>query len=74
MAPDGSLALSVTVTNTGDRPCRETVQLYLADPVAQVTRPLVELTDWRLVDLAPGESRRSASTCEPSSSPMPVAT
>ncbi len=57
IAPDGSLTLTVTVTNTGERPCRETVQLYVSDPVAQVTRPLVELTDWRLVDLAPGESR-----------------
>ncbi len=57
VAPDGSLTLTVTVTNTGERPCRETVQLYVSDPVAEVTRPLVELTDWRLVDLAPGESR-----------------
>ncbi|MER7072992.1 glycoside hydrolase family 3 N-terminal domain-containing protein [Terrabacter sp. NPDC000476] len=54
---DGSVTLSVTVTNTGERPCRETVQLYFRDPVAEVTRPLVELTDWALVDLAPGEAR-----------------
>ena len=60
VAPDGSLTLSVTVTNTGERRCRETVQLYVSDPVAEVTRPLVELTDWRLVDLAPGESREVA--------------
>lgn len=53
----GSVTLSVTVTNTGERPCRETVQLYFRDPVAEVTRPLVELTDWALVDLAPGEAR-----------------
>jgi beta-glucosidase len=33
------------------------VQLYFRDPVAEVTRPLVELTDWALVDLAPGQSR-----------------
>ena len=57
IAHDGSLTLTVTVTNTGERPCRETVQLYVSDPVAQVTRPLVELADWRLVDLEPGESR-----------------
>ena len=30
-------------TNTGDRACREVVQAYFRDPVAQVTRPLVEL-------------------------------
>jgi beta-glucosidase len=33
------------------------VQLYVRDPVAQVTRPLVELTDWSLVDLEPGQAR-----------------
>ncbi|GAA3721170.1 glycoside hydrolase family 3 N-terminal domain-containing protein [Terrabacter ginsenosidimutans] len=54
---DGSVTLTVTVTNTGDRPCREVVQLYFRDPVAEVTRPLVELTDWALVDLEPGQAR-----------------
>ena len=57
VAPDGSVTLTVTVTNTGERPCREVVQLYFRDPVAQVTRPLVELTDWALVDLEPGQAR-----------------
>ena len=57
MTTDGSVTLTVTVTNTGERPCREVVQLYFRDPVAQVTRPLVELTDWALVDLEPGQSR-----------------
>ena len=46
--------LTVTVTNTGGRPCRELVQAYFRDPVAQVTRPLVELFDWAAVDLDPG--------------------
>jgi beta-glucosidase len=54
---EDSVALSVTVTNTGDRPCREVVQLYFRDPVAQVTRPLVELTDWAVVELEPGATR-----------------
>lgn len=53
----GSVTLTVTVTNTGERPCREVVQLYFRDPVAEVTRPLVELTDWALVDLEPGQAR-----------------
>ncbi|GAA5035346.1 glycoside hydrolase family 3 N-terminal domain-containing protein [Terrabacter aeriphilus] len=52
-----TVTLAVTVTNTDERPCRETVQLYFRDPVAEVTRPLVELMDWALVDLAPGEAR-----------------
>ena len=54
---DGSLTVSVSITNSGNRPCRENVQLYFRDPVAEVTRPLVELADWSLVDLAPGETR-----------------
>lgn len=54
---EDSVALSVTVTNNGDRPCREVVQLYFRDPVAQVTRPLVELTDWAVVELEPGATR-----------------
>ena len=57
LAPDGSTTLTVTVTNTGGRAAREVVQIYFRDPVAEVTRPLVELIDWALVDLAPGESR-----------------
>ncbi|MDF2145584.1 glycoside hydrolase family 3 N-terminal domain-containing protein [Knoellia sp. p5-6-4] len=51
----GGVQLQVDVTNTGDRPGREVVQLYFRDPVAEVTRPLVELTDWAVLDLAPGE-------------------
>lgn len=54
---DGWVTLSVTVTNAGARPCREVIQLYFRDPIAQVTRPLVELTDWALVDLEPGQAR-----------------
>ena len=53
---ESATTLSITVTNTGDRPCREVVQAYFRDPVAQVTRPLVELLDWECVDLEPGES------------------
>ncbi|MGO4597235.1 glycoside hydrolase family 3 N-terminal domain-containing protein [Terrabacter sp. 2RAF25] len=57
ITPDGTVTLTVTVTNSGERPCREVVQLYFRDPVAQVTRPLVELTDWALVALEPGQAR-----------------
>lgn len=55
-APGGSATVTVRVTNTGERPCREVVQLYAHDPVADVTRPEVELVAWRAVDLAAGES------------------
>ena len=46
------------MANTGAGPGREVVQLYIRDLVADVVRPLVELADWRLVDLEPGQSTK----------------
>ncbi|HEX6352042.1 glycoside hydrolase family 3 N-terminal domain-containing protein [Actinophytocola sp.] len=50
--------VSVTVTNTGSVAGADVVQLYLHDPVAQVTRPVMRLIGYAKVRLAPGESRR----------------
>ncbi|WP_329207106.1 glycoside hydrolase family 3 C-terminal domain-containing protein [Streptomyces sp. NBC_00683] len=47
----------VTVSNTGDRPVRETVQVYVSDTVTSVTWAEKELKAYRQVELAPGESR-----------------
>jgi hypothetical protein len=55
---DGALEISATVTNSGDRTGSEVVQLYLGDPVAEVTRPLKQLTGYAKVRLAPGERAR----------------
>jgi beta-glucosidase len=52
----GSVKVSVEVTNTGTRAGREVVQLYVRDPVAAVTRPIVELADWQAVEIEPGET------------------
>ncbi len=52
----GQVEVSAQVTNTGQRAGRELVQLYLHDPVAEVTRPKLELLDWQWLDLAPGET------------------
>jgi hypothetical protein len=46
----------VTVRNTGDRDGDEVVQLYAADPVASVTRPVTQLIGFARVGLAAGES------------------
>ena len=60
---EGPLALGdtvvaeVTVTNTGSRPVRETVQVYVRDVVTSVSWTDRELKAYRQVDLAPGESR-----------------
>ena len=55
---DGSVAVGVTVTNTGHRVGAEVVQLYGHDHAAQVVRPLKELLGYARVTLEPGESRR----------------
>jgi len=52
----GEITASVRVTNTGDRPGTETVQLYLRDLVGSVARPVRELKGFRRVTLRPGES------------------
>jgi len=58
MGTDGAVQVSVTVRNTGDRAGAEVVQLYLHDPVAQVTRPVVRLIGYARLELEPGEARR----------------
>ena len=61
----GSVEVNVDVTNSGTRPGREVVQLYLRDLVADVTRPLLELADWVSLVLDPGSPAR-----QPSGSPL----
>jgi beta-xylosidase len=55
---DGRFTVEVTVRNTGERAGREVVQLYLHDPVAEVTRPTVRLIGFAKLALDPGESKR----------------
>ncbi|MBD8012101.1 glycoside hydrolase family 3 C-terminal domain-containing protein [Microbacterium sp. Re1] len=54
----GRFTASVTVTNTGELPGDEVVQLYGRDVVATVTRPVAQLLGYARVALEPGESRR----------------
>ncbi|WP_107056130.1 glycoside hydrolase family 3 protein [Streptomyces griseus] len=56
-ARDGALDVSVTLTNTGDRPGSEVVQLYVRALDARYQAPRLRLADFRKVRLAPGESR-----------------
>lgn len=51
----GSVVVGVEVANTGERAGRQLVQLYFGDPVADVTRPKIELADWAWVELEAGE-------------------
>jgi beta-glucosidase len=56
--PEPRVELSVTVTNTGSRTGAEVVQVYVADPLASVYRPVQELRGFRKVRLEPGASER----------------
>ncbi|WP_199443733.1 glycoside hydrolase family 3 N-terminal domain-containing protein [Umezawaea beigongshangensis] len=57
---DGEVALELDVHNPGSRPGADVVQLYLHDPVAQVTRPVVRLIGFARVPLEPGATARVA--------------
>jgi beta-glucosidase len=61
----GSIEVSVEVTNSGTRPGREVVQIYLRDLVADVTRPLLELADWVSLELDPGDTGTARFTVTP---------
>ncbi|WHM40746.1 glycoside hydrolase family 3 N-terminal domain-containing protein [Streptomyces sp. BPTC-684] len=54
-----AVEVAVVVRNTGARTGTEVVQLYLHDPVAQVTRPDMRLVGYARIPLAPGESARA---------------
>jgi beta-glucosidase len=54
---DGTLTVSVEVTNTGDRDADEVVQLYLHQRHGTASRPVRELKGFQRVALAAGESR-----------------
>ena len=55
---DGTIAVSVEVTNAGAVRGKETVQVYVAYPGAKVERPLRELKGFAKVDLEPGDTKR----------------
>ena len=55
-----SVAVTVTVANTGRRAGRETVQLYVAPKNPSLPRPRKELKAFAKVSLAPGESKTVA--------------
>ena len=54
---DGEFTVTVRVRNTGTRGGDEVVQLYLKDLIAQVTRPVKQLTGFARVALSAGEAK-----------------
>jgi beta-glucosidase len=55
----------VDVTNTGNRPGDEVVQMYIRDLVSSVTRPVKELKGFKKIHLLPGESTTVTLTIGP---------
>ena len=53
-----SLKVSCMLRNVGTREGTEVVQLYIRDTVSSVTRPVMELKDFKRADLLPGDSCR----------------
>ncbi len=66
MEADGSLEVSVTISNSGDYDGAEVVQLYVRDLVAKgVSRPLLELKGFEKVELKRGASAQVHFTLTP---------
>jgi beta-glucosidase len=57
LAKDGSVKVSVDVTNTGSRAGDEVVQLYAKFPGSKIERPREQLVGFRRVTVAPKETK-----------------
>jgi beta-glucosidase len=65
IAPTESLEIQLRVKNIGGRPGKETVQLYLEDPVSSVATPVKQLRGFAKLDLEPGEAKTCSFTLTP---------
>jgi len=54
---NGSITVTVNITNTGEYDGKEVVQLYIRDMVASTVRPVRELKGFELVPLKKGETK-----------------
>ncbi|MGJ8548727.1 beta-glucosidase BglX [Winogradskyella wichelsiae] len=54
---NGTIDISVDVTNSGDYDGKEVVQLYIRDLVGSVTRPVKELKGFQKVEIKKGETK-----------------
>ena len=64
MTKDGTIELEITIKNTGDYDAHETVQLYVQDVVASLTRPIRELKAYQKVFIEKGKSKTLRFTIE----------
>jgi beta-glucosidase len=57
IGPEGTVKVSVSVTNTGKVRGDEVVQLYIRDEVSSVTRPVKEMRGFRKISLDAGQTK-----------------
>lgn len=57
LTADGSITVTVPVRNSGDRPGKEVVQLYIGDNKSSLPRPKKELKAFDKIALNPGEEK-----------------
>jgi beta-glucosidase len=58
VAPGERIDISITVENIGGVASDEVVQLYVRDPVASISRPVLELRGFKRIELAAGARKR----------------
>lgn len=56
LTKDGSISVTVDVTNTGKRDGNEVIQMYIQDMVGSVTRPLRELKGFKKIKIEKGKT------------------
>lgn len=66
MSPDGTVTVTVPVTNSGSRPGAEVIQLYISDLKSSLPRPVKELKGFSKVSLQPGETATVSFTIDSS--------
>lgn len=52
------IEVTVTIRNTGKYKGKEVVQMYIRDLIASITRPVMELKGFEMLELLPNESRK----------------
>jgi beta-glucosidase len=65
VAPGERIDIAITVENTGGVASDEVVQLYVRDPVASISRPVLELRGFKRIELAPGARKRVTFSLSP---------
>lgn len=65
MSENGTLTVTVNITNTGRRAGKEVAQLYIGDDKSTVDRPVKELKGFEKVSLNPGETKAVSFTITP---------